>query len=332
MFSNSLLLLLTVPYVFGGDPSTFTLGDVIYSNKLAVLSQPIWAWSMAAIKISIAAMLLRLERDRLWRRILWSAIWAILVVSVYNTLSQVLQCIPLEGAWDLMDVIKDKQCWSKNAIRINSICISSFNIVTDVLFAILPVTFLRKVQIPLRERVVIGILMALGIFAAVASIIKSVIAADFGKTGDPNKEGINMGLWSLVEEHVSFIAACIPCLRSPFQSLLQRFGLVTTRGATTAKPTAGSGGYGRMYDGSNPNSRAAAAAAAAAGSRGDIKMGAVMSRETRSEDTILGGMDELKPKGGEIWRTTEVRLGDEISDEEQQVPVPARTKSRRGLD
>ncbi|KAK3364881.1 hypothetical protein B0T24DRAFT_712202 [Lasiosphaeria ovina] len=57
----------------------------------------------------------------------------------------------------------------------------------------------------------IGVLMALGIFAAAASIVKAVVAADFGKTDDPNLEGISVGMWSLVEEQVAFIAACIPC-------------------------------------------------------------------------------------------------------------------------
>ncbi|KAK0702469.1 hypothetical protein B0T21DRAFT_353577 [Apiosordaria backusii] len=293
ILANSILLILTVPYTFGGDPSTFTLADVIYSNKLAVLSQPIWAWSMAAIKISVAGMLLRLEQRKKIRHFLWVMIVLQVVVCIYGTLSAVLQCIPLHAAWDLLSLVTDAKCWSKHAIRVNSICIASFNIVTDVIFALMPVTFLRKVQIPLRERVVIGILMALGIFASAASIVKATMAANFGRTEDPNLEGIQMGTWSLVEEQVAFIAACIPCLRKPFQSVLQHFGLVTTNAAS--KQTAATG-YGRMngHTGvSNVN--------------GAIRMKSLTSSRAQSEEDILGGNGHQNGES-EIWRTTEVRV------------------------
>jgi len=298
ILSNSILLILTVPYAFSGDLSTFTVADVMYSNKLAILSQPLWAWSMAAIKISVAGMLLRLEQQRFIRRFLWTMIWLQVVVAVYNTLSTTLQCIPLRAAWDILGLMTDAKCWGKNAIRINSICTSSFNIVTDVIFALMPVTFLRKVQIPLRERIVIGLLMALGIFASVASIIKATIAANFGRTDDPNLEGIEMGTWSLIEEQIAFIAACIPCLRKPFQQVLRRFGLVSTLNNTSVKPTAGSG-YGRMngHNVSNVN--------------GAIRMNSMTSSRAQSEEDILGFERGTKPgvgPSGQIWRTTELRL------------------------
>ncbi|KAK4225623.1 hypothetical protein QBC38DRAFT_510919 [Podospora fimiseda] len=297
--TNSVLLIMTVPYTFGGDPMAFTLADVIYSNKLAVLSQPIWAWSMATIKISVAGMLLRLERRKPVRTFLWVMIVLIAIVCLYSTLSSLLQCIPLAGAWDLLNMMVDKKCWTKEVIRINSICVSSFNIVTDVIFALMPVTFLRNLQIPLRERIVIAILMGLGVFASAASIVKAVIAANFGKGPDPNLEGINMGTWSVVEEQVAFIAACVPCLRKPFKRVLQKFGLASVSAATKQTGNGyGTSGYGRMGT-STKNTN------------GAIRMKSLTSSRAQSEEDILSD----DHKGGdaavteaEIWRTTEVRV------------------------
>ncbi|KAK0714179.1 hypothetical protein B0T26DRAFT_651462 [Lasiosphaeria miniovina] len=303
--SNSTMLLLTVPYVFRGDPSAFTLADVMHSDKLATLSQPVWAWSMATIKISVAGMLLRLERQRAIRRVLWALIWLQLVVCIYVTLSSTLQCIPLRAAWDLLGLVTDAKCWSKQAIRVNSICVASFNIVTDVIFALAPMMFLRRVQIPLRERVVIGVLMALGIFAAAASVVKAVIAAEFGKTDDSNLEGISMGTWSLVEEQIAFIAACIPCLRRPLQQVLRRFGLATTVNthSVTAKPTGAGSGYG-MMNGNHSTSY-----------NGAIKMKSMTSSQAQSEEDILAPQRGNTPGDvigdTEIWRTTEVRVHSE---------------------
>lgn len=299
--------MMTVPYAFpGGDSSTFTLQGVINGNKYAVLAQPLWAWAMSFIKISVAAMMLRLEQRPKWRKFLWAMIGILVILGIYNTIASVTQCIPLEAAWDIMGLITEKQCWGVDAIRASSTAVSVINIVTDVIFAVMPATFLSNVQIPLRERIVIGVLMGLGIFASAASIVKAVAVAEFGKTDDPNREGIAVGTWSCIEQQVAFIAACVPCLRKPFQKLLQKVGLLTSVGNTSNKATAGTG-FRRMYG--NQTSEATG---------GTIKMKSMMSRDAPSEESILSpksatAQDEnLKP--GEIWRTTEVHLGEEPAD------------------
>ncbi|KAF2186392.1 hypothetical protein K469DRAFT_573323 [Zopfia rhizophila CBS 207.26] len=304
---DSTLLLLTVPFVFYRDPASITLQDTINSNRYAVIAEPIWAWAMATIKVSIAAMLLRLQQERYWQRFLWAMIIIQVVLGVYNNLTQLLQCIPLHAAWDILGVVKAK-CWSDKAVRINLTCISSINIATDVIFSLLPITFLRKVQRPLRERIIIGILMGLGIFASVASIIKAVYATDFGNTDDPNKEGIAVGMWSCIEEQVGFIACCIPCLKSPFQKFLTYFGLITTQNKSAYGRS-----YGQMYgDGNTGGSRMKGSNSRmkSDGLNAAIKMKSMRSTDTQSEENILAVSDE-QAKDGEIWCTTEVHLEEE---------------------
>ncbi|ORY04555.1 hypothetical protein BCR34DRAFT_491415 [Clohesyomyces aquaticus] len=309
---DSILLLLAVPFVFGRSPSSITLADAELANKYAILSEPIWAWSMAAIKISVAAMLLRLEQERFWRRFLWGMIFLQIILVIYNSFALLLQCIPLHAAWDLLNEVPAR-CWSKDAIRVNLICVSAINIATDFVFALLPITFLRKVRLPLRERVIIGFLMALGVFAASASIVKCAVAVNFGRTSDPAKEGINVGMWSCIEEQVGFIAACIPCLRSPFQKMLSHLGLASTNKGTTY-----GGGYGQMYGGDIPSVKLRG------GREGERRMsdalhGGIKLKSMRSmRSTTDARSDEyILPVGGEapgrkeIWCTTEVRLEEE---------------------
>ena len=279
--------------------------DVIDGNRYGTLAQPLWAWTMATVKISVAVMMLRIEQKTILRQLLWTMIGFQIVVAIYTTISILTQCIPLHAAWDIMGVITDKKCWSTEAIRLSAILVSSFHIVTDVIIALLPATFLKKLQIPLRERIVIGILMGLGIFASAASIVKAVEAGQLGKTGDYNQEVITIGTWSCIEEQVAFIAACIPCLRKPFHSLLRRFGVVSSGAVTSNKATGGSG-FKRMYGNhteltGNANNHA-------------IHMKSMASRDAPSEENILTGgghSESLKP--GEIWRTTEVHLDEDVA-------------------
>jgi hypothetical protein len=265
---------------------------------------------MCATKTSIALMLLRLETAKSMRRFLYLNIALQFVLGLYNTLAQVLQCIPLHAAWDLLGVVPAK-CWSKEAIRINSICVSSIHVTTDFIFALLPISFLRKVQRPLRERVIIGMLMALGMFAGAASIIKLVAASRFGRTDDQTRESIQIGMWSAIEGLVGLIAACIPCLRSPFQRALEYFGLVTTH----AKSTAYGQGYNNVYGESrsrrtkthrsqlSENGRSASTASAMG-----IKMNSLRSPDAQSEEGILPQEEKGTP---EIWCTTEVHMEEE---------------------
>jgi hypothetical protein len=151
-----------------------------------------------------------------------------ITLGIYNTLATLLQCMPVHKAWDLVGAVKGS-CWSKRAVSISSIVVSVIHIITDFMLALLPISFLRKIQRPVRERVVVGGLMGLGFFAGVASIIKIVAAIEFGGDGDPMNASINIGMWSVIEELVGFIVICIPCLRSPFQRVLQHCGLLSVR-------------------------------------------------------------------------------------------------------
>ncbi|PSN65180.1 hypothetical protein BS50DRAFT_575245 [Corynespora cassiicola Philippines] len=299
------LLLNTIPYAFHGNRrSTWNLADTQNSFYYAFLAQPLWSWAMAMIKTSIALMLLRLEQKQLWRKFLWTLIVVQILLALYNMLTQVMQCFPLKGAWDLLGVVEAK-CWSKNAIRVSSICVSTVNVVTDFILSIMPISFLSKIQRPLRERAIIGCLMALGIFAGVASIVKMVAAAQFGRTNDPNSESIQIGMWSSIEELVGLIAACIPCLRSPFQRFLEYFGLVSTHPRSTYDR-----GYGKVYEESG-KMKGTKGRLSVNGHGGGIKMKGLHSADAHSEENILQSPAD-DAKDGKIWRTTEVHLEEDL--------------------
>ncbi|KAL1593408.1 hypothetical protein SLS60_011016, partial [Paraconiothyrium brasiliense] len=305
---ESVFLLLTVPFVFNRDPSTITLQDLENSSKYAVIAQPLWAWGMAAIKNSIALMLLRFETNINLRRFLWGNIVLQIVLAIYNMIGQLLQCFPLEKVWDLSGRLPGR-CWSAKAIKINLICQSTIFVATDVILALMPISFLRKVQRPVRERAIIGCLMGLGILASAASIAKMQASLRLTQAGDATSVGIQVGMWSAVEELIAFICACVPCLRSPFQSLLKHFGVISTRKATNTR------GYYNM--GAPPRS-AKMTKGSVSGTLTDdavmnksIKMKSIRNtiRDTGSDEIVLsdGGV-----RGGEIWRTTEVHVEDGI--------------------
>ncbi|KAF2265526.1 hypothetical protein CC78DRAFT_532411 [Lojkania enalia] len=309
--TSTVLLLNAIPYVMGRPPESMTLADAERGLRLATIVEPVWAWSMAFIKLSIAAMLLRVEQGKNWRRFLWAMVIILIAVAIYNTVSNALKCVPYKANWDVLRLVKAR-CWSNDAIRANLITVCSFNIATDVVFALMPITFLRKVQRPLRERIVIGVLLGLGVLASVCSINKAIAAATFGRTNDGRKEGVQIGMWTGLEQQVGFIAACIPCLRSPFQKFLQYFGLMTTKPATYGA------GYGQMHGSSAKRFNSARR------SEAGYQMKSMRKGDTQSEENIL--VDEGDAKNGEIWRTTEVHMEERtLNDEDSVIQKPTMT-------
>jgi hypothetical protein len=295
---------MTVPYTFGRDPNALFLSDAQISFEYAIIAQPLWAWSMATIKISFALLLLRIEQVSAWRRFLWALITLHIVAAVVNTLGIFLQCTPFEKSWDLLNVVHGS-CWSKRAQSISTIVISVINIITDFVFAALPIGFLRKVHSPMRERLFVGILMGLGVPAGVASTIKITTATQFGRARDTINEGVVIGMRSVIGEQTGLIAISVPCLSSPVHRVLHTFGGLRTRIRHYRKPHR----YGRTYElkedlADNLRSRSHLSTTTGRGS--DVGLKQINHRTEHSADEM--GFDSPTQRPCEIWCTKEVMV------------------------
>jgi hypothetical protein len=212
-----------------GDPHSVPSSAIITGAPLSVASELLSTWALALVKTSIALMLLRLLQTKIWKRFLYAIVVVQTVTAVYLTIMHATRCMPLAALWDPM--ITNKRCWNQEAFRISLTIASVIVIATDVICALIPLTFLRKMSRPVRDRIVIGILLALGLVASAASIAKTVVIQHFGKDEDvdPISNGLAIALWAAVEEQLALIAACIPCLKAPLQRLLVRLNFTSAK-------------------------------------------------------------------------------------------------------
>jgi hypothetical protein len=93
--------------------------------------------------------------------------------------------------------------------------------------------------------VIVG-LMGLGLFATAASVVKIFLIKSYANSTDPLWDIVSLGLWGYVEQFAGLIAACVPCLKAPFERFLRRVGLLSTIGGS--EPSAKSmHGHGNLY-------------------------------------------------------------------------------------
>ena len=178
---------------------------------------------MFAIKTSIALTLLRFLTSFIWRVALYFIISIQGAMTIVSVFFLTLQCRPIRKAWDI--TMDQGSCLSPSGVRIASVTTAGINIATDLLLSLIPLAFLVNLRRPLRERLLIMVLMAMGIAASVASIRKTTIVL---KYGDPSEEPMDLNVsiptWTLAEQFIGVTAACMPSLKNPIQKLLAKIG------------------------------------------------------------------------------------------------------------
>ncbi|KAI1923664.1 hypothetical protein LOY89_000469 [Ophidiomyces ophidiicola] len=201
---------------------------------------------MTFVKLSILASYLRISKTaKSLRYATWVMIGVITAWGVAFAFSLFFACVPLRHYWDHFS---DHHC-SNEAGRIMTTSIS--NLVSDVLVLALPIPTFCKMHLPIREKVILIILMNLILmyeylhyeylhypvlaffFACAASIVRAyytyVVVA---RTYDVTWIGYKVWLWSSLEGNLLVICASVPTLRPFARKYFPRLGFKSVDGTS----------------------------------------------------------------------------------------------------
>jgi hypothetical protein len=124
----------------------------------------------------------------------------------------IFQCYPIDRKWSTNP---NEQCSTK-ASNINYWLTIFLNILTDVAIISLPISIVLKLQMPLKQKLGVASMFALGFFVVIASIIR----AYYSKMN----ETMLTCTVSMVETAVAIIATCLPALRTLILGHISRVG------------------------------------------------------------------------------------------------------------
>jgi len=94
----------------------------------------------------------------------------------------------------------------------------------DVALALLPITIIAKLQMPLPKKILLSSLLGLGIFAAVCASIKTFELQSLNARSDITWQTVTLWIWNVNECGTVIIAACIPTLRPLYLIIFRRPG------------------------------------------------------------------------------------------------------------
>lgn len=117
------------------------------------------------------------------------------------------------------------KCFKRSIINGNIVAFSSVQVGVDLMFSFIPITFIRKLNRPRREKIFMCVLMALGLFASCAAIIRTLTIQGFYNSQDLFRLNVTIALWAVVELQFALIAATVPTLKAFLEKALIKIGL-----------------------------------------------------------------------------------------------------------
>ncbi|KAI9159102.1 hypothetical protein HJFPF1_07110 [Paramyrothecium foliicola] len=193
--------------------------------------------AMVASKMSIGWLLLRITTDKLLKWIIYVAMVATGLSGGVFFLVTMFQCSPIPYFWD--KYLPGGKCVNIEIVIALGFLYSSFSVISDFIFAILPSVVVWKLQIHKQAKLLLLPLLAMGCVASCAVIARFPYLP---KLREPDFlwNTTDIAIWSTIEQGLAITAGSLATLRPLLKAIGLRLNL-------TSKPSnSGMGPYARQ--------------------------------------------------------------------------------------
>ncbi|KAF2131446.1 hypothetical protein P153DRAFT_429743 [Dothidotthia symphoricarpi CBS 119687] len=168
----------------------------------------VYVWVPALTKLSLLALYRRLDPNPKIRACVYALSFLVVGYTLAITIVAAGPCNPYAqpGA---------QQC----LVKLN-LFMSVINIVTDLLILLLPVRMLHQLQLPNKQKILLGLIFALGSGVMIVSIVRIIFVYALIAEPDATYHQARAALFSAVEVNGGVICACLALLKPFFQKHL----------------------------------------------------------------------------------------------------------------
>ncbi|KAK4502961.1 hypothetical protein PRZ48_006388 [Zasmidium cellare] len=144
----------------------------------------------------------------------WIVIGLLAALFVSFEFATIFQCIPVSYNWtSVVDRTATGSCTDRLAQVYTA---AAFNIFFDVLVLLLPVPSLLKLNISWMKKLGVGIVFMVGILVTICSIVRLSYLSKYGDSTNITWNYAYIGIWSLLEVHLSIVCVCVPAAAGLF--------------------------------------------------------------------------------------------------------------------
>ncbi|KAE8381272.1 hypothetical protein BDV26DRAFT_278858 [Aspergillus bertholletiae] len=177
--------------------------------KLNVIAAIIYCAATGFTKVSVLIFYLRIFPSRNFHLCVWVIVFIAAGYSLASVLANILSCNPVDKAWY---PTKPGTCMNRPVFYFAN---AGLGIFTDFATVIVPIPWLRRLQMPKRQKIAIGCILAMGCFVGIVSCIR--LATLYGLLKSPDLTWVTTDalMWCTIELNLGITGGCITAVR-PF--------------------------------------------------------------------------------------------------------------------
>ncbi|KAK7556160.1 hypothetical protein IWX49DRAFT_145043 [Phyllosticta citricarpa] len=185
------------------------MDNLLVILKMLIPFQFCYGIAIASVKCSYLFFYLRIFPHAALQRLAYICMAIVLAWWVGNVLQILLMCQPFAKNWNAS---LPGRCGNR---PIGFTIIGALNMVTDVVVILLPLPWVRRLQMPRRAKMGLYLMFGIGLFIAAVSIIRMRVLStlNFADISHDMKQSC---AWTFIETSVAVINSCIPMLRPLF--------------------------------------------------------------------------------------------------------------------
>jgi hypothetical protein len=160
------------------------------------------------IKVSLVFFYLEIFKTRQFRIAAYIVLGYIVLNSLVIFFLTIFSCTPISGFWDRD--IKSATCLDVQALAYAN---SGSAILQDLILLILPLVFIRHLQMKRYRKIAVGLMFAFGTFGCIATIIRLRTLLSFHMSLDPTWDYVPVTIWTELELAAGFVCVSMPSIR-----------------------------------------------------------------------------------------------------------------------
>ncbi|KAK7185673.1 integral membrane protein [Paraphaeosphaeria sporulosa] len=223
------LLTTTASDVYGFNKHVWDVQPHFYviERKYVMAIESVFCVASGLIKVSILLFYKRLGSRAVSNTYRWAIKLTIAFITAYSiafALVPIFGCQPISAFWDQVDIIKtamgyEYKCFNEGADVFSACIISTAQ---DLLTAILPTFLYWKLQIPIRQKIALFGIFAIGYGVVAIGALRSYFSWQiFFETYDVTWVTWHTWNWTLLEIHMGALCANAPALKIFFTQVLR---------------------------------------------------------------------------------------------------------------
>jgi hypothetical protein len=201
------MFLVMVQHGYGLHLDALEPDEKIFTLRTFWLVQMTYKVSLQATKISLILFYVRIFHHIAWfKKISYATIGFLLVYLVTTTITSIVQCQPIAGAWNRQ--LANVQCIELLKFFVFNGAVA---VLTDVIVLILPLPLVWGLQLPLGQKLALIPVFGIGIFIVTVSTLR--LHALIATPSIDTTYDLEGTLWTIIEFNLAIVCACLPSVR-----------------------------------------------------------------------------------------------------------------------